>query len=131
MTTSTERGEFTSIASGPYSVSLWGSNPDETDNDDCWTADDFVTLEEAVGAFQAIVQPSSVSALSASCGPGGWEYVMLDGPDIHRVLPNPDVAACRRAQRERERDDHAWRRECAMEAGMLHGVEAYNEEMGY
>jgi hypothetical protein len=20
-----------------YSVTLWGSNPDETDNDDCWT----------------------------------------------------------------------------------------------
>jgi len=131
MTTSTERGEFMNKARGDYSVSLWGSNPDETDNDDCWTENDFATREEAVDAFHTIVRPGGASALSASCGPGGWEYVMLDGPDIHRVLPNPDVAACRRARRDRAQADHAWQRECAMEAGMLYGVDAYNEIMRY
>jgi hypothetical protein len=33
--------------------------------------------------------------------------------------------------REREADNRAWQREMAMEAGMLHGVDAYNEMMGY
>ena len=30
MTTSTTRGEFTHGLDKPFSVSLWGSNPDET-----------------------------------------------------------------------------------------------------
>ena len=28
-------------------------------------------------------------------------------------------------------DDQDWQRERAMEAGMLHGIDAYNEIMGY
>lgn len=32
--------------------------------------------------------------------------------------------------REREADNRAWQRELAMEAGMLHGIDAYNEAMG-
>ena len=48
MTTSTARGEFTHGFAKPYTVTLWGSNPDETDNDDCWTGVDFATREEAI-----------------------------------------------------------------------------------
>ena len=36
----------------------------------------------------------------------------------------------KRKQR-REDEDSAWRREISMEAGMLHGVDAYNDAMGY
>jgi hypothetical protein len=32
---------------------------------------------------------------------------------------------------EARREDESWRREIAMEAGMLHGVSAYNEAMGW
>lgn len=34
MSTSTTRGQFTPSLDKPFSVTLWGSNPDETDNDD-------------------------------------------------------------------------------------------------
>ena len=34
------------------------------------------------------------------------------------------------ARYQKERDDE-WRRECAMEAGMAFGVDAYNDYMGY
>ena len=30
-----------------------------------------------------------------------------------------------------DEDDDDWRREMAMEAGMLHGIDAYNEAMGW
>lgn len=40
-------------------------------------------------------------------------------------------ADIREEQREREADNRAWQRELAMEAGMLHGVDAYNDMMGY
>jgi hypothetical protein len=35
------------------------------------------------------------------------------------------------AREEAERDRAEWRREIAMEEGMLHGVNAYNDAMGY
>ena len=115
----------------PFSVTLWGSNPDETDNDDCWTGDEFATREEAVLAYREIVMFPDDAQLSRVCGRGGWEYVMIDGPDTHEVTQNPDRRACERRRRELERADADWQRERAMEAGMLFGVEAYNDEMGY
>lgn len=36
-----------------YSVTLWGSNPDETDND-YWTDEDYATREEAIAAYQSL-----------------------------------------------------------------------------
>lgn len=123
MTTSTARGE--------YSVTLWGSNPDETANADCWTGDDFATREEAIKAYREVVMFPEESALAGVCGPGGWEYVMIDGPDTHEITQNPDRRACARDRRALARSNAEWQRERAMEAGMLHGVEAYNDEMGY
>ncbi len=129
MTTSTERGDFTDGFDKPYSVTLWGSNPDETDNDDCWTGDDFATREKAIEAYQQIVMFPTSGKLVKACG--HWEYVMIDGPDAHEVTANPDQVACRRHRRELRESDAAWCREIAHEAGMLHGAEAYNDAMGW
>ena len=132
MTTSTERGDFTHGLDKPFSVTLWGSNPDETDNDDCWTGEDFTTREEAITAYREVVMFPDPSQLSKVCGPrGSWEYVMIDGPETHELTQNPDRPSCERRRRELERSDREWKREQAMEAGMLHGIDAYNDEMGY
>jgi hypothetical protein len=133
MTTSTTRGEFTHGLDKPFSVTLWGSNPDETENDDCWAGADFATRDEAIRAYREVVMFPDHSELARACGPrGSWEFVMIDGPhDTHEVAQNPDHPSCERWRRELEQSTTAWRRERAMEAGMLHGVEAYNDEMGY
>lgn len=132
MITSSARGDFTQGLVKPYSVTLWGSNPDETDNDDCWTGDDFVTREEALCIYREVVMFPDNAKLSRACGPrGSWEYVMIDGPDTHEVYQNPDRLSCARRRRELWRLDAEWQRERATEAGMLHGVGAYNDEMGY
>jgi hypothetical protein len=122
-------GDIAKAINVPYSVSLWGSNPDETDNDDCWTGDDYATREEAIAAYRAIVMFPTTGALVESCG--HWEFVMIDGPKTHEVTANPDQAACRRHRREMARSDRDWQHERAMEAGMLHGIEAYNDEMNW
>lgn len=130
MTTSTEQHRANcSDCVKSYSVTLWGSNPDETDNDDCWTGDDFATREEAIACYRAVVMFPE-EGLAQHMGRGGWEYVMIDGPDTHELTQNPDRPSCERRRRELARDDREWQRERAMEAGMLHGIEAYNDEMG-
>ena len=132
MTTSTERGDFTHGHDKPFSVTLWGSNPDETDNDDCWTGEDFTTREEAITAYREVVMFPDHSPLALACGPrGSWEYVMIDGPDTHELTQNPDRQSCERRRRELTRSDAEWRREIAHEAGMLHGIDAYNDKLGH
>ena len=72
----------------PYSVTYWGSHPDE-DNDDCSTGDDFLTKEEALAAFRADpskVIPDVPGRLSLDLDAA---YIMVDGPDIHEVRKNP------------------------------------------
>lgn len=110
-------------------VNLWGSNPDETDNDDCWTGEDFATLAEAQACLRAILADPNGHPLARSCG--HWEFVELDGPDAHLVAANPDQKTCERHRRELAREDAEWRREIANEAGMLHGCDGYNEVMGW
>jgi len=114
----------------PYSVNLWGSNPDETDNDDCWTGEDFATRDEAIAKYREVVMFPDRSDLVQCCGRGGWEYVVIDGPDVHEVTRNPDRAAVKRHRRELALDD-AGRSERAMQAGMAFGCDGYNDEMGY
>ena len=95
--------------SNTYSVNEWGSHP-EAGNDDCWTGSDFATLAEAEAAFAVTPDDSS------TC------FVEIDGPGVNRVRKVRDPAPV-------DRDE--WRREIAREAGMLGGVHAYNEVMGY
>ena len=60
-----------------------------------------------------------------------FEFVVIDGPDVHDVTANPDQPSQRRRRRERAREDREWKRERAMQAGMAFGVDGYNDEMGY
>jgi hypothetical protein len=113
----------------PYSVTLWGSNPDETDSDVCWTGDDFATREEAIAAYRDVVMFPADNALVKACD-GDWEFVMIDGPDAHEVTANPDQPTQERHRREVRHSDAEWRRERAMQAGMAFGVDGWNEEMG-
>ena len=128
MTTSTERREFTESLEKLYSVTLWGSNPHETDNDDCWTGDDFATREEALEAYRSLYKWPT-EGLAKHCV--DWEFAMVDGPDVHDVMPNPDEGAQARRRRENERSNAEWKREAAMQAGMAFGVDGYNDEYGW
>lgn len=129
-TTSTQRRNFLDGLAGKlYSVTLWGSNPDETDNDDCWTGEDFATRDEAIACYREVVMFQD-HALAKACG-GNWEFVMIDGPDVHDVTVNPDQSSQERHRRDAAAEDGEWRREQAMQAGMAFGCDGYNDEMGY
>lgn len=112
-----------------YSVNLWGSNPDETDNDDCWTGRDYVTRDEAVAAYQAIYKWPDAPFGNPRFA--DFEFCVIDGPDVHEVMPNPDQKSQARRRREAARSDAEERSERAMQAGMAFGVDGYNDEMGY
>lgn len=114
----------------PYSVTVWGSNPDETDNDDCWTGDDFATNEEACAAFMATVGDRTGMGAGSVSRDDDFAFVMVDGPDVHLVAANPRYDV-KRAARERARFDAECRSERAHQAGMAFGCDGYNDEMGY
>jgi hypothetical protein len=114
----------------PFSVTLWGSNPDETENDDCWTGESYATRDEAVLAYRNVVMFPHLDQLVAACG-NNWEFVMIDGPDTHEVTANADQPTQERHRREAARGDAEWRNERAMQAGMAFGCDGYNDEMGY
>jgi hypothetical protein len=102
-----------------YTVDLWGSDPSE-DNDDCWTGENFSTLEEAQACYHNPAETFSIEDLRHTA------VLVLDGPDVHSERP------CELYRPRKRRDEDAeWRHEIAMEAGMLHGCEAYNETMGW
>ncbi len=101
----------------PYSVCHWGSHPD-LDNDDCYTGDDFDTLEEAKAS--KMYQEAEYSV----------EYIELDGPDVHELKKNPNYNA-KQVRRDRAEQDHLERSEFAMQQGMAFGVQGYNEAMGW
>lgn len=101
-----------------YMVNLWESHPDNG-NDDCSTGRDFDTLEEAracIANFDAHFNPIYYR---------DTPFIELDGPDVHEVIQRPGVKV-----RKKEDVDREWQKEQAMEAGMLHGTEGYNEVMG-
>ena len=106
--------------SKPFTVSLWETHPDE-DNDDCSTGADFATEAEARAA---------IANLDAHFNPVYFSttpYIELDGPGVNEVTLRPGV----KKRAKQQDDDGEWRREQAMEAGMLGGCDAYNEAMGY
>ncbi len=105
----------------PYEVNEWGSHPDEG-NDDCYTGTDYATLEEAREALQAELDDPRPCLTNA--------YFELGGPDVYEIHANPSFDGEAR-DREEARFNREWRREIAMEAGMAHGVSAYNDHMGW
>lgn len=102
-----------------YTVTLWMTNPDVDDNDDCMSGMDFATVEEARECF------NDVTAHFAFACYAGVPFVMLDGPGAHEVRMRS-----KRALRA-EDDGGEWQREIATQAGMEGGCDAYNDAMGY
>jgi len=47
------------------------------------------------------------------------------------VLREDEIIIDMRKVEDKDKSDAKWRREMAMEAGMLHGIDAYNDMMGY
>lgn len=101
-----------------YSVLLFGSHPDE-ENDDCWTGDDFATREEAERVLADPWRHFDAGYFRADTA-----YLVLDGPDVSQTIQNPGFRPSRR-------DDSDWRRESAMQAGMAFGCVGYNDAMGF
>lgn len=66
----------------PFSVNLWGSHPDQ-ENDDCWTGDEFATEAEARACF---ADPWGVGGLGDLTS---TEYIELDGPGAYDIRRNP------------------------------------------
>lgn len=98
-----------------YEVLFWGSHPDD-DNDDCWSGSSFQNLDDATEEYWA-----------ASKRDGYFAELTQDGERIavRQIVSDDEI------RRDRERADREWRREQAMEAGMLYGIDAYNDYMGY
>ena len=84
-----------------YSVNLWGSHPDE-DQDDCWTGDEFETKEEALKVFNA---PFDHFPRYYHDSP----FVEILGPDIEEVRATG-------AKPKSRRNDDEWEREHATQA---------------
>ncbi len=102
-----------------YRAELWGSHKD-LGNDDCWTTgDERATPEEArsdLAGLKALQDRPS--------GGSGWAYACVEGSEGRRFEEvNPK-------QGKRMEDDADARSEFAMQQGMGHGVEAFNEAMG-
>lgn len=103
-----------------WTVLQWCSHP-EAGNDDCLTGDDFNTLEEAKASDLYTKAPYCVA------------YIEIDGPvgsNHYECVKNPHYSA-RRVRAEEAADRAAERSERAMQAGMMGGCDAYNDEMGY
>lgn len=98
---------------GAYWVTQWGSHPD-FENDDCYTGHDFATYAEAWAALMAGVKDPFVA------------FLELDGPGANEVRANPFYD-----EREVRRDRQSFDSERAMQAGMMGGCQAYNDEMGW
>lgn len=102
-----------------YSVNLWGSNPDEM-NDDCWMGQDFDSENEALRCFNHPEEFFSEFDLD------GTRFVELTS----NVQGN-DLYDTREIQGSTTSDDSDWTREMAMEAGMGFGCDGYNDFYGY
>lgn len=99
-----------------YSVLLWASHP-ENENDDCITGTDFLSLNDALDCAANLADTFFLSAVAET------QYIEIDGPDHYSVRKNPNYVA--------RNDDNEWRNEIAHQAGMMGGVDAYNDAMGY
>ncbi len=101
-----------------YSVNLFGSDPD-LENDDCWTGDDFETLEAAQKFYENPFADADFAAYYMT----GTAFITLTGPDVDLKRSNPGFKPAKK--------DDEWNREFAMQAGMMGGCDAYNAACGY
>lgn len=98
-------------------VNHWGSHPD-LENDDCHCGEDFTNEADALAYYNTDPKDSSV------------EYVEIDLDDDN--LKRLGIERCRKNPNHiPSRDSGSWQREQANEAGMLGGVHAYNDAMGF
>lgn len=109
-----------------YSVNVWGSHPDDG-NDDCWNGDDFASLAEAEAEF----------AKDPDCDSHDQYVELAVGTRDGRRMVDVESLKVRKVAGRKgsyigdTSDDDEWRREQAMQAGMGMGVDAYNDMMGY
>jgi hypothetical protein len=68
--------------SKPYSVTLYGSHPNNDQGDD-WIVADFDTREEALAASQEVWKHFDEYYKPIT------QYICVDGPDICRLVENP------------------------------------------
>lgn len=101
-----------------YSVCLWLTHPDQ-ENDDCMTGEEFATEAEARACIANLNTHFNMPYF-LECA-----FVELDGPDCHEIIELPGVAE--QAQRQARFDEACERSEGRMQAGMLGGVDAYND----
>lgn len=103
-----------------FSVNLWGSNP-MNDNDDCWTGLDFKTEEEALKCYNNVEDH--------------FEDYDLEGTRYVEVVSNTTKSDLRDVREvsgyTTTSDAPDWEREMAMEAGMMGGLDSYNDYYGY
>lgn len=108
----------------PFSLTLWGSHPDE-DNDDCWTGSDYATEAEARG---------DLATFQRNMVPQGWNvshaqtlrdtsHFMVDGPGLSEpeVVSNHNYIKQRQPQRDREEQ---------FQAAMAFGTQGWNDYEG-
>lgn len=93
-----------------FSVNFWGSEPGT--NDDCWCGEDFDSFDDAVIEF------------NKECDDKDVAWIELDGPGIYFSRKNPSF-------KESKKDSSEWKREIAMQAGIVFGCDGYNDEMGW
>jgi hypothetical protein len=106
------------MTASTYTVSLYISHPDNR-NDDCMTGEHFATVEEA-RACVANLGGTFDMAYFSYCG-----YVELDGDDVNEVTEIPGAA--RRKAKQDALDAASERSERRLQAGMMGGVDAYND----
>jgi hypothetical protein len=107
-----------------FSVLLFGSHPDE-ENDDCWSGAEFDTEAEARACLDNPWATFERGYFAASTA-----FIVLDGaslPDLV-IKTNPGFRPNRSPG---DRIDGEWKREAAMQAGMVFGCQGYNDEMGW
>jgi hypothetical protein len=120
-----------------FSILLCGSDPRLPDFDDCWTGVDYDNEADALADFHA---PDPIDAIAERMGnpvtagmPNGFrtfyaDVVFLELDGVAKEGEDNPVRQLREPKRSRV--DHEWRNEFAMQAGMMGGVDAYNDALG-
>lgn len=109
-----------------YCVQLWGSDPDEA-NDDCWEGHEVASETEARELAAKVV----AGELDWLQSPGDYVVIARRLPDVDGVRCFDPLEKRRIPGRRAKVDRDEWRREIAREEGMLGGVDAYNDWSGY